>query len=86
MLATAVGIQADGERDVGAVVFREEGLGAVDEELRARMRPFVRIGGEVVGIGREEEWLEAIRGIEVRAAAMDRGEGIVRRRRIHVCG
>ena len=85
MFAAAVGIEADGERDIGAVVFREERLSAVDKKLSARMGMggdgigIVDVRGErvgVVGIGRENERLETIGRIRVRAAAVDRGGGI----------
>ena len=86
MFAAAVGIETDGERDVGAVVFREEGFGAVDEELRVRVRArgigVIRVGGErgeIVGVGREEERFETVGWIGVRAAAADGGEGMGRR-------
>ena len=79
VFAATVGIEAEGERDVWAVVFGEQGLGSVDKKLGARVRTFVGIGRErvgVVGIGREDERLETIRWIGVRAAAVDREGGI----------
>ena len=86
VFAAAVGIETHGERDVGAVVFREQGFGAIDEELGARVRVrgvgAIRVGGErgeVVGVGREEERFETVGRIGVRAAAVDGGEGIGRR-------
>ena len=57
VLAAPIGIDAGLETDVRAVVIRDDGAGAVFEELGAGRRVFFRIP---IGIGFEMDFLEAI--------------------------
>lgn len=73
VFAAAVAVETVGEADVGAVVFGQEGLGGVVEELRARRGAFVvgAVVGEFRG-GFDVEAFEAVGRVDARAAA-DKG-------------